>query len=114
MESAVIVEINIKEMNPMDKFNQFIDLYAHYYLNMCKNGPKFSNCSFILNLKFVYVQYLIGCDGVRHLQDYCRLYNGNFFSLRTFLKSLASMERERVEVQKNFSRCLKTVELHRN
>ena len=54
MEPSVFVEIDIKEMNTLDKFNQFIGLWTHYHLNRCKNGPKCSNCSLILNLRFVY------------------------------------------------------------
>ena len=106
-EPSVTVEIDIKQMNTMDKFNRFIGLCAHYHLNRCKNGPKCGNCTFTLNFRFVYVQYLISGDGVRHLQDYCHLYNRNFFSLRTFLKSLASVEREKVKVEKEFQDILK-------
>ena len=36
MEPSVFVEIDIKEMNTLDIFNQFIGLWTHYHLNRCK------------------------------------------------------------------------------
>ena len=51
----------------------------------------------------------MGCErgSVEHLQNDCRLNYGCFYSLRTLLRSLAAIEREKVRLDNKFQEILK-------
>lgn len=106
-ENAVIIEKDIEELNSLNKFHQYIKLCTFYHLNRCENGEKCSNCEFILNIRYIYVENLINGAGVDNLKNYCRKYFGNFFSLQTLLMLLVTVERERVKLKKKFCEILK-------
>ena len=106
-ENVVIIEKDIEELNSLYKFHQYIKLCTFYHLNRCENGKKCSNCEFILNIRYIYVENLINGAGVDNLQNYCRKNFGHFFLLQTLLRSLAEVERERVRLKKRFCEILK-------
>lgn len=95
-ETAVVIE------EDTEKFDQHISLCSFYHLNCCERGDDFTNCNFVINIRYVYVENLIGGSDIDNLQNYCRKYLGSFFSLKTFLKSLASIEREKIKLEKKF------------
>ena len=83
-ENAVIIEKDIEELNSLNKFHQYIKLCTFYHLNRCENGKKCSNCEFILNIRYIYVENLINGAGVDNLQNYCRKNFGHFFYYKHF------------------------------
>ena len=63
-ETAVIIEKDIEELNSMHKFDQNINLSAYYHLNRCENGVRRSNWDFLLKLRYIYIEHLVGRDGI--------------------------------------------------
>ena len=99
METAVIIQKDIEDLNMLD---QYINLSSYFHLNRSECDDC-DNCNFLLNLRYIYLEVLVNQngDGVEKLRNYCRHFFGNFFSLRTFLRSLAAIEREKVKLEKN-------------
>ena len=101
MERAVIIQKDIADLNMLNRFDQYINLSTYFHLNRSERHDC-DNCNFLLNLRYIYVEVLVNQngDGVEKLRNYCRHFFGNFFSLRTFLRSLAAIEREKVKLEK--------------
>ena len=57
IETAVIIEKEIENLNSYEKIDQFIGLCNFCYLNRCENIDC-SNCRLILNLKYLYTEDL--------------------------------------------------------
>lgn len=58
-ETAVIIEKDIEELNSMHKFDQSIN-----HLNRCENGVRRSYWDFLLKLRYIYIEHLVGRDGI--------------------------------------------------
>lgn len=56
---------------------------------------------------YIYIENLVGGNKIDTLQNYCQEHFGNYFSLRTFLKSLAPVEREKRKLEQKFAEVLK-------
>ena len=99
METAVQVEKDIEDLSSMQKLDHFINLANFYHLYPCQI-EKCSNCYFICNLRYLYVQNVVTeTESFSELQKLCRLNYGSFYSLRLFLRSLAAIERKRVNLE---------------
>ena len=109
-ETAVTIEKDIEELNCLDKFAKYISLCTYYHLNRCENDIDCSNCTFILNLGYLYAENLIS-GNIENLQKYCRFHYCNLFSLRTMLRSLAAEERKKLMLEKKILKITKTMEL---
>ena len=106
-ETAVVIQEDTEQLNSMEKCDQYVSLCSFYRLNCCERGDNYTNCNFVINIRYVYVESLIGGSGIDNLQNYCRKYLGSFFSLKTFLKSLASTELEKIKLEKKFCEVIK-------
>ena len=102
METAVQVEKDIEDLSSIQKLDHFINLANFYHLYPCQI-EKCSNCYFICNLRYLYVQNVVTeTESFSELQKLCRLNYGSFYSLRLFLRSLAAIERKRVNLENKF------------
>lgn len=106
-ETAAVIEKDIQELNSLHRFDKFINLSAYYRLNRSENGAKCSNCNFFVNVWYIYIENLVGGNKIDTLQNYCQEHFGNYFSLRTILKSLAPVEREKRKLEQKFAEVLK-------
>ena len=105
-EAAVIIKKEIKMLHNFKKFNQFICLCNIYHINQCEHDDC-NNCDFVNEHERIYFKnYLDKVNGTESLQKCCREYHGNFFSLTSFLKCLASIEREKVKLELKFNNIL--------
>ena len=92
----------------MHKSDQYINVYAYYHLNRCENGVGCSNQDFLLNLRYIYVENLVGSETVtKYITKLLSETLWNFFSLKTFLRSLVAAEREKIKLEKRFAEVLK-------
>ena len=102
-ETAVIIEKEIEELSSLEKFNRFICLCTYHHVNRCENDDC-GNCTFVNKLCHIYHgNYMGGENEVLNLQKICRKYFGNLSSLTVFLKSLASIEREKRRFELEFN-----------
>ena len=108
METPLITEKEIEHLNSYEKLDQFIGLCGIFHLARCKVDADCFNCRFIVNIRYLYLENLIDpCGGIVKIQNIRRLNFSNFFSIRIFLKYLAAIERERIELGNKFQRVLK-------
>ena len=54
-ETAVQIERNIKELSSLRKFDDFLKLTDFYHVERCENID-YSNCLFLINLRYLHVQ----------------------------------------------------------
>ena len=96
-ETAVAIEKGIEDLNPFDKFDQFITLSKYYHVNRCELGINCRKCDFVLNLRYLYVENFVnGCiKNVEKLKNYCCLNYVNFYFLKVMLHPLAAVERQK-------------------
>ena len=81
MVLPTIAERNIEELNSFGKFDYFINLSSFYYLKRCRNGEDYSNYKFVIDIRYVYVENLMTGAGIINLQNFCRQYYRNYFSV---------------------------------
>ena len=106
-ETALIIEIEIEELNNLEKFGQFIDLTTFYHLRRCRHNFG-NNCTFIDKITNVYIENFHNEEnGINNLQKLCREYFGNFFSMVSLLNCLVVIEWEKVELEEKFNDLLK-------
>ena len=85
----------------------WIGLSIYYHVNRCENNGC-AYCIFVNKLCHIYHgNYVGGKNEVLNLQKICRKYFGNFFAPTVFLKSLASLEREKERLELKFNQLLK-------
>ena len=102
-ETAVIIQKDIENLNSFKQIDQFINLCLFCHLKRCEKDNNCINCNFITNLRFVYVENVLdSTNGVENCQAFCRKHFGSFFSLGTFLRTLAIVEREKIKTEKKF------------
>ena len=86
METAVIIEKEIKYLNSYEKIDECISFCALHHLNRCEVDADCLNCRFIENIRYLYLENLFDpCGGILKIQNFCRLNFDNFFSMRIFL-----------------------------
>ena len=106
-ETAVIKEKEIEKLNTLEKFDKFIRLSTYFHVNRSENDDC-KNCTFINKICYIYKgNYKGGENDVLRLQNICRKYFGNFFSMTVFLKSLAAVERKKEKLEQRFNDLLK-------
>ena len=95
---------NIKQLSCLQKLDQFLKLADFYHVERCENKDC-TNCLFVVNLRYLYVQNEVqNDDSVVPLQRFCKIKYGNFHSVRLFLRSLGALERKGVELDREFQR----------
>ena len=105
-ETAVQIERDIEELSSLRKFDDFLKLAYFYHAERYENMDC-SNCLFLINLRYLYVQTtVLEHNSVAPLQKFCRIKHINFRSIRLLLHSLAAIERERLRLDKEFHRIL--------
>ena len=86
VETSVIIEKEIEKLYDLKKFNQFIFLYNVYHIDRCEHDSC-ENCDFLNKLKSIYFKhYPDELNATESLQNFCRKYYRNFFSLTSLLK----------------------------
>ena len=107
-ETAVIVEKEIEKLYCLIKFNQFICLCNIYHIDCCEHDGC-NNCNFVNKLERIYFEnYPDEVNRTKSLQKCCREYHGSFFSLTSFFKYLASIEKEKAKLELKFNNILQT------
>ena len=77
-ETAVQIEKDIEELSSLRKFDDFLELAHFYHVERCENIDC-SNCLFLINLRYLYVQItVLEHVSVAPLQKFCRINHINF------------------------------------
>ena len=99
-ENNNIIKTEIQKLNNLNKFGNFIGLITYYHLKRFKHS-NCGNCKFIDSITNIYIENFEKKEnGIKELQNFCREYFENFFSLITLISSLAIIERKKVELEK--------------
>ena len=105
-ETAIQIERDIEELSSLRKFDDFLKLANFYHYERCENIDC-SNCLFLINLRYLYVQTaVLEHDSVATLQKFCRIKHVIFHSIRLLQHFLAAFERERLRLDRKFHRTL--------
>ena len=104
-ETVAIIEKGIEKLNNLEIFEQFIDLSVIYHQKRCEHND-YSNCRYLNQLTCICIKNVSENNCLDKLQKFCRYYFGNFFSLTILLKSLASIEKEKKQLEEKFKKLL--------
>ena len=98
------MEHSIKQINK--DINKLSSLQKLLPSKRCENVDR-SNCLFIINLRYLYVQHTeLENNCAAPLQKFYRMKFGNFHSIRLFFRSLGTIEKKRLELERDFQRVL--------
>lgn len=99
-------KLSVEEYDSMKKLDDFLKLSDFFHVERCEN-VSCSNCLFIINLRYLYVQNTVHEEeSVVPLQKFCRKKIEIFNFVRLFLKTLGSIEKKRVQLEKEFHNTL--------
>ena len=110
-EMAVITEKEIEKLYNFQKFNQFICLCNIYHINRCEHD-NCNNCNFVNKLEHIFFENYPGQVNGTEPYKIVAEYHGNFFSLTSFLKCLASIEREKIKLELKFNNIFQIWNVH--
>ena len=89
-ETAVEIERATEKFNKAKTVNRFTALCLWYHVNYCQKSP----CNnFLLNIDW------LSSDEIIYFQNYCRQHYNEFYHLFKFLKSIAAIEREKINLE---------------
>ena len=100
-EPAVEIEKEIEKFNEAKRIHRFVILCLYYHVNPCRKN-NCNNCKFIMEYRNLFLSnfnHKTSEEIISYFQQYCRQNCDDFCSLFLFLKSLAAIEKERLNLE---------------
>ena len=101
-----LLHILLLEFTSLKKFDDYLKVLSYYHLERCEM-ENCSQCLFVINLRYVYTGHIIQEEkDVKELRNYCIIRKEQFIASKFFIRGLASIEKERLKLDKEFHQIL--------
>ena len=92
-----MLEKELEEFENLDKFDTFLKNLTFYHSERCEHDIC-SQFFFVLNLRYLYTEHTV--------KNYCRMQSCQFLCGRLFIRRLAKIEKQIIELEKPFKKTL--------
>ena len=101
-----LLEILLLVLTSLKRFDDYLKVLSYYHIERCEQ-ENCSQCLFVINLRYVYTEHAIKKKrDVKELRNYCIIPKEEFIESKFFIRRLASTEKERLKLDKEFHQIL--------
>ena len=107
-ETAVEIEKEIEKFNEAKRIHRFVILCLYHHVNLCRKSHC-NNCKSFMEYRKNFLSNYnqkTSEEMISYFQQYCRQNYDDFYSLFLFLKSLAAIEKERLNLENKLKNML--------
>ena len=108
-KTAVETEWGIEKFKEAREINRFVILSILFHVNYCQRKPC-SRCRFISDFKKYFLlnfERMKSFEIISYFQNYCRYNYHDFYYLFKLLKSIAVIEKEKLNLEKKLENLIK-------
>ena len=101
-----LLKVLLSDFISLKKFDDYIKVLSFYHAERCEHDDC-CQCLFAINLRYVYTEHVTHeKKDVKQLRNYCIMRKEQFIATRLFIHRLAELEKQRLELEKQFRETL--------